>query len=264
MTRIVHVSDLHFGAHDEVLVEALSECLVHLEPSVIAASGDLTQRGTHREFAAMAQFFSRFACPKIIAPGNHDMPLFNLPARMLRPFRRFEHYTGGDVSRYRDDKTMILTLNTARGVQLRANWALGAVKMARVDDMLARFEDAASGAARVVVCHHPLHRPVAAPMHAPTLRGPRAAAALTHGAVDLILSGHMHHVFAERLPFGDRMTYAVGAGTAFSTRTRAHRPSFNVIEVTASALIVTPYFAEASSYRPEHETAFARRARPVP
>ena len=43
MTRIAHLTDLHFGADDPVVVEALVEELNRDPPDLVAISGDLTQ-----------------------------------------------------------------------------------------------------------------------------------------------------------------------------------------------------------------------------
>ncbi len=44
MGRILHLSDLHFGAHDPAIVTAV-ECRVDQEkPDLVVISGDFTQR----------------------------------------------------------------------------------------------------------------------------------------------------------------------------------------------------------------------------
>jgi 3',5'-cyclic AMP phosphodiesterase CpdA len=53
---IVHISDLHFGADDERLVSALRDHIREIEPTVVAVSGDLTQRARRSQFAAAARF----------------------------------------------------------------------------------------------------------------------------------------------------------------------------------------------------------------
>jgi hypothetical protein len=52
------------------------------------------------------------------------------------------------------------------------------------------------------------------------------------------VTGHLHAPFIQALPYGDGMTYAVGAST-LSLRERGARPGFNVIEVCGPALTVT-------------------------
>ena len=44
MTRIAHLSDLHFGAEIPDVVAALVEDVARAKPDLVAISGDLTQR----------------------------------------------------------------------------------------------------------------------------------------------------------------------------------------------------------------------------
>lgn len=56
MRRIAHISDLHFGAADELVAERLIECVTSLEPHLVICSGDLTQRAKTAEFTAARAF----------------------------------------------------------------------------------------------------------------------------------------------------------------------------------------------------------------
>ena len=44
MTRLLHISDLHFGAVNARLLEPLLALARHLQPDAIIVSGDLAQR----------------------------------------------------------------------------------------------------------------------------------------------------------------------------------------------------------------------------
>ena len=50
MPRLVHLSDLHFGAHDERLVEAVEARIDELKPDLVVISGDFTQRARTEQF----------------------------------------------------------------------------------------------------------------------------------------------------------------------------------------------------------------------
>ena len=50
MARIAHLSDLHFGAHDERLVEAVEGRVDELKPDLVVISGDFTQRARTEQF----------------------------------------------------------------------------------------------------------------------------------------------------------------------------------------------------------------------
>ena len=59
MTRIAHLTDLHFGAEDPAVVEALVADLAADPPDLVAVSGDLTQRARLTEFRAARAFLDR-------------------------------------------------------------------------------------------------------------------------------------------------------------------------------------------------------------
>ena len=50
MARLVHLSDLHFGAHDENIVAALERSVDALRPDLVVVSGDFTQRARTEQF----------------------------------------------------------------------------------------------------------------------------------------------------------------------------------------------------------------------
>ena len=63
MTRILHISDLHFGAVNARLLEPLLELARHLQPDAVIVSGDLTQRARSAQFREAAAFLARFGLP---------------------------------------------------------------------------------------------------------------------------------------------------------------------------------------------------------
>ena len=56
MKTIAHISDLHFGRHDETIAERLLADLSGVRPDLVVVTGDLTQRARHRQFAAARAF----------------------------------------------------------------------------------------------------------------------------------------------------------------------------------------------------------------
>ena len=59
MARIVHLSDLHFGAHDPRLVEAVEQRIDDAKPDLTVISGDFTQRARTEQFEQACQFLDR-------------------------------------------------------------------------------------------------------------------------------------------------------------------------------------------------------------
>src|SRR4051794_34944556 len=92
MRQIAHISDLHFGRHNPDALEDLAASIAAATPDLVIVSGDFTQRARHAEFAAARRFLDRFAFPKLLTPGNHDVPLYNLFRRTFRAFRDYDRY----------------------------------------------------------------------------------------------------------------------------------------------------------------------------
>jgi len=234
MPTLLHLSDLHFGAEDRLALEAVERFAAQADIDAVIVSGDLTQRGKPSEFAAAAAWLARFGVPVVATPGNHDTSYYNLYKRAFRPFARYERFLDAVATvSLATPRLFIATLNTARGWQLRRNWALGSVNQRQLRDVAALFERAAPGSLRLLVCHHPLAAPPQSPLRGETRRGAEAAAAVVDMGVDLLLSGHLHVPFAVPLPHGDGATWSVGAGT-LSERLRGHLASFTVLRLGAS------------------------------
>src|SRR6478752_9590313 len=89
-TRILHVSDLHFGARDDPILErGLAALIERVGPEVVVASGDLTNRGRRDQHERAAAALRRLGPPVVAVPGNHDIP-YTFPARFTSPWSEFE------------------------------------------------------------------------------------------------------------------------------------------------------------------------------
>src|SRR4051794_38240399 len=73
MRTIAHISDIHFGKTDPVVVEGLVKDLEGRHPTLLVASGDFTQRARERQYRAAAAFMTRLPTPQLVVPGNHDI-----------------------------------------------------------------------------------------------------------------------------------------------------------------------------------------------
>ena len=237
MTTLAHISDLHFGAESPEVVEGLLEDLRSVEPSLVVVSGDLTQRARRKEFAAARLFLDRIPSPRLVVPGNHDIPLFDLVRRFARPLARFRSYIDEDVDPFfSTDGLAVLGMNTARS----NTWKDGRVSTAQIDELRRKLGPLPPHVVKVLVTHHPFLPPPWDP--SPPLVG-RAAEALRAAeacGVDLMLAGHLHHGYT-----GDVRTHHVGirrailvaqAGTATSHRVRNEANSYNVIRLSPQRL----------------------------
>lgn len=236
--RIVHLSDIHFGTENAEAIAACDAFLRQQPPELTVVSGDLTAYGERPEFMAAAAWITSLPGPRIVVPGNHDTPYLGILERLSDPFGRY-HALFGAADRVTVEVPGVTAagLNTARGVQLRANWSKGAIARPQVDWAIQTLRGAPAGGLRLLVCHHPLAEMVGGPMTARVRGGERAARAFCAAAVDLILTGHIHAPFAMALPHADARTYAVGAGT-LSLRERAAPAGFNLLTVSETSVEV--------------------------
>src|SRR5215204_973472 len=104
MRSILHLSDLHFGRVNPVLLEPLMTTVREVEPDVVAISGDLTQRARSHQFQQARAFLDALPTPQIVVPGNHDIPLHNLFARFVEPLTKYRRYITEDLQPVYDDE----------------------------------------------------------------------------------------------------------------------------------------------------------------
>ncbi len=100
MARIVHLSDLHFGAHDPRLVEAVEARVDEAEADLVIISGDFTQRARTEQFEEACHFLTRLknAGHEVLAvPGNHDVPLYDVLRRFLSPLTRYRRFIDDEL-----------------------------------------------------------------------------------------------------------------------------------------------------------------------
>ncbi|HZZ94217.1 MAG TPA: metallophosphoesterase [Usitatibacter sp.] len=232
MRTLVQLSDLHFGAIDEELLEPLRSAVAAVAPNLVVVSGDLTQRARPGEFRAARAFLDSLPYPRLAVPGNHDVPLYAVSQRLLSPLRRYRRHFAPEVeTSFVDEEIAVVGVNTARSLVIKA----GRINEEQVRRALSIFRAAPRGATRIVVTHHPLELPSLWREHK-QLAG-RAAMALETLAecADVYLSGHLHRTHSGQAEsFAEARRGApliVAAGTATSTRGRGETNSFNVLRI---------------------------------
>ena len=90
--RLALLSDLHFGRARPDLVAPLLADLEAARPDLVVIAGDFVQRAFGRQFRMAQDFLDRVPFPWIAVPGNHDIPLFNIVARLFFPRRAYRKY----------------------------------------------------------------------------------------------------------------------------------------------------------------------------
>jgi 3',5'-cyclic AMP phosphodiesterase CpdA len=263
MGRILHVSDVHFGAVDAEATEAVVAFAAAAPPDLVLVTGDVTQSGRRREFAEAAAWLHRLPEPVFVVPGNHDTPYWDLVARLAWPWRRWETALGHPAvdHQFHAPSLMVRGINTARGAQLRANWSKGVIDLDQTRRAAEALAKAPNGALRVIACHHPLIEMIGGPMTGEVRRGRAAAKIFADAGVDLVMTGHVHVPFALPITIGDKCSYAVGAGT-LSLRLRGSPPGFNVVEWDAREVHVQAMGWTGSHFEATRTWSLSRRGAP--
>ena len=240
MRTIAHLSDLHFGRHDPKVVDGLLASLAAHKPDVVVITGDLTQRARSSEFIEARRFLERIAQPRLVIPGNHDMPLYNVFRRLQKPFRRYNRYiepSGLPHCFYRDDEIAVLGLNTAR----RLKWKEGRVSLTQMARIQAMLGSVSASIFKIVATHHPLAEADSARAGV-AARARLALHAIAASKVHVLLSGHHHHALSGEGAIDMALNHSVlviSAGTAVSTRLRGDQAnSYNLISAKPPHLSV--------------------------
>ncbi len=242
MRTIAQISDLHFGRHDPAIAEALLGRIEEERPDLVVVSGDFTQRARSSEFRAAKAFLERVAAPKLVVPGNHDVPLYDLLGRLFQPFAKYNRFirpAGLPSAFFADDEVAVLGLNSARRLT-RKN---GRVSYEQMEDIRRAFGKLPPSVFKVLVTHHP----IAAPQNELTLelagRSRKTLDVVAECGIRLLLSGHHHRSLSGGITAEAARGSAVlivHAGTAISTRTRgADGNSFNLISVDEGRVAIT-------------------------
>lgn len=225
-TVLYHVSDLHFGFEDRQALDWFAAEVERERPAGVVCTGDLTMRGTAKEFALAAEWLAHLPVPVSIEPGNHDVPYYHLMLRRLaRPYAHFhalKHRLGSEIAL---PDVAVVSLKTIARAQFRLNWSKGRVSQPDLDAALHGLMRHRAAPLKLVACHHPL---VEADTQgtASTRGGKRALAALARAGAGAVLSGHVHDPFDKQIEVEGHSIRIIGAGT-LSQRLRCSPPSFN-------------------------------------
>jgi len=272
MKTILHISDLHFGPpfHPEA-AESLLEIAPSLDPDVIVASGDFTQRAKREQFDAAQRFLDGLPPAElVVVPGNHDVPLYRIVERFCDPLGLYNEYIAPDLNGVTHlDGAVIVWLNSTSPRRAISN---GRIHLDQLRFCREALRDTPKSAVKIVVAHHHF---LPAPDFERDRVMPKAKRALdlfVEMGVDMILGGHLHRAYIGN----SRDVYAgadpshgiiiVQCGTTTSRRGRGReleKNSFNLIKVDGAHAHVTHYlyFDAPRRFAPVSRHSFPRPGR---
>jgi 3',5'-cyclic AMP phosphodiesterase CpdA len=238
LTALLHVSDPHFGTERPRVVQALLRLATEQAPDGVVVSGDITQRARRRQFERARAFVDALPTGRrVVIPGNHDIPLGNVLARIAWPYGNYTRSFGCELEPIIAWPTvLVICVNTTRPYRHKH----GEVSSHQVERVSGRLREATPQQARIVVVHQPVL--AVKPSDAVNLlRGAeRAVYAWSSAGADLILGGHIHLPYVrplrEAYPGIEREVFTAQAGTAVSSRVRRGAPnSVNLLRFASDA-----------------------------
>jgi 3',5'-cyclic AMP phosphodiesterase CpdA len=266
-TRLLHVSDLHFGGRDAPAIGRALEALIErTSPELVVATGDLTHRGRPEQHAAAAAFLRSLGPPVLAIPGNHDIP-YTFPARFTSTFTEFERQWETTEPVYRSRTLHVVGMNSVRAWRHQSG-GIGDEQLSRARGLLAA---APEGALRVVALHHHL---IGAPWRSrkkPVSRRSHVLTALVDSGAELILAGHIHQgAVSERHEFevisgdvrGVVVSIAPGLGQPRPNR-RGEARGLHVYECDADTIRVHTYVWRGDDWGLTAIRTFARGREPL-
>jgi 3',5'-cyclic AMP phosphodiesterase CpdA len=248
MRTLAHLSDLHFGRVDNATLAPLRSALAALAPDLIVVSGDLTQRARAEEFRAARRFLDSLPGPRLVVPGNHDVPLYRVWERFLAPLGKYRRYIDADVEpAFVDDEIAVVGVNTARALTFKS----GRINVGQIDLIRRRLDPLPESLMKIVVTHHPFDLPDEPGNEALVGRATAAMKVFANCGVDVLLAGHFHTSQAgdtsQRHPIDGYAALVVQAGTATSTRGRGESNAFNALRIDGDAVSVERHVWQPSA-----------------
>ena len=236
MTRLFHISDLHFGLEDRTALGWFEDCVRREAPDAILITGDLTMRARTHEFVAACAWIEGLGAPVTVEVGNHDLPYFNPLARFFWPYeriRRIERLVERELDLA---GVAVMPLKTTARAQWRLDWSKGWVTDKALAKTLAAIDALPSRTVVLVTAHHPLVE-AGTRGRALTRGGEAALTALAARGVSAVLTGHVHDAFDLVKDTTAGPIRMIGAGT-LSKRIRSTPPSFNELTLDGAAITV--------------------------
>jgi 3',5'-cyclic AMP phosphodiesterase CpdA len=259
MTRLLHISDTHFGTEQLPVLQAFETHVKAYGADLVLFSGDITQRARRGQFASAQAFINRikgYGIPQVLTiPGNHDIPMFNLFARLFAPYGNYYKYIDSNLAPvFENDDALIICLNTTHPARRKD----GKVTARQVEEVAERLQKCDPQKLRIVVAHQPFGAIVASDRRNLQIGAGAALERWASSGLDLVMGGHIHlpYVLALSTQYGalSKEIWGVQAGTTLSSRIRGNAPnSFNRIHLDKQTRRVTVERWEYSSLRETFE-----------
>ncbi|CAM3077580.1 metallophosphoesterase [Paracoccus nototheniae] len=255
MTRIVHLTDLHFGFHRQAMVEPLLERIDALRPDLVVVGGDLTHRGLPGQLAQARAFLDRIAAPVMCMPGNHDVPLWNPVARTFWPFAGYRRLFGPSLTPVgRAGDVRVMAINSADPY----SWQRGKIRAGEISRVIGHVDPIGTN---IAALHHPLQQ-LPRVDKALARRATEALSRMEAAGVQVVLSGHLHRWAVDELLATGRhpRVLQIQTGTALCARLTDRQNEFALLDIEGADLRLERHMApmQAMAFDPPQVGQYSR------
>ncbi|MBK1833853.1 metallophosphoesterase family protein [Roseibacillus ishigakijimensis] len=261
---LLHYSDPHFGASVAEISKAAVQIAHELEPDLLVISGDFAMKGRRREFQAAREWLSRLPAPRLVIPGNHDVPaLNNLWQRFFAPFKRYKHFIHPSLEPSRDLPGVgkLVSANSNLPFGWHRDWSHGFLNPMQAQRIHRELLGVPAERLRLLTLHHPLlaakdkERALVAPL-------PLVSKMLTDNAIDLALTGHFHQSSLALFPAknSERKIVVSQAPSICSTRRKGEPNGFHLLHLSPGKICGELFQWEGKKFLRQSAHRFSRTA----
>lgn len=265
---LLHISDLHAGPpFNPRVADQLAREAHELRPDLLVISGDLVQRADFADqWVTITAFIRQLPEPRLIIPGNHDVPLLNPFTRLFRPYQHYYRHISTDLNPvFERPGLVVVGGNSAHGWTVDGGY-LSRAQQNAMERIFMRYPDEVC---KVAVLHHGVVHAPGCERRSIIRNADEVAHMLDRSGVDLMLCGH-HHVSYVGSTLDVRSDLRQGtvvcqSGTSTSRRGKLSergRNSYNVIEIEPAAIRIGQHLYDESAgrYLPVAEHLFPQRS----
>lgn len=268
---LMHISDLHAGPpFNAALAEQVAREAHDLRPDLLVASGDFVQRADFGwQWRTISAFLRMLPEPRLVVPGNHDVPLFNPFKRLFRSLDTYQQHISRDLNPVFERPGLAVVGGcTAHGWTIDGGH-LSAEQIATMERLLSGYP---AGTCKVAVLHHHVVNPPGSEGRRKISNADAAAELLDRCGVELLLCGHIHVSYIgttlDVRPDLRQGTIICQSGTTTSRRGKGRergKNSYNVIEIEDAVIRIGQhlFLEDAGRFVPVAEHVFPRRSASV-
>lgn len=186
--KIWQISDLHFGYHNQQIIDDFCALVEKESPDVVLITGDITHRAKSKQYCMARKFIDSLPCKVVTIPGNHDIPLYKFWKRLVSPYKNYKKFINIDIeTSYEDDEIRILGLSSVSQYSPKK----GKIHQDQLVKIKQFFCNAKASKLKILMFHHNISQ--IEKLHKEMASSHELIEVAESVGVDLICTGHLHY-----------------------------------------------------------------------